>query len=167
MIVDKIRETLEALIRERGEDYASISLRLGRNPAYIQQFLKRGTPRKLAEDDRRLLARYFDVEEMLLGGPAGRGESSERSAPDGLIAIPLLDVRAAAGAGGVLDDDALLARVGFDAGWLRGQRLRADMLSVISVQGDSMEPTLAAGDDILVDRSDGAARLRDGIYVLR
>ncbi|MDE2341126.1 MAG: helix-turn-helix transcriptional regulator, partial [Alphaproteobacteria bacterium] len=77
------------------------------------------------------------------------------------------DVRAAAGAGGVLDDDALLARVGFDAGWLRGQRLRADMLSVISVQGDSMEPTLAAGDDILVDRSDGAARLRDGIYVLR
>jgi phage repressor protein C with HTH and peptisase S24 domain len=30
-----------------------------------------------------------------------------------------------------------------------------------------MEPTLKAGDDILVDVSDAAERLRDGIYVLR
>ena len=30
-----------------------------------------------------------------------------------------------------------------------------------------MAPTLADGDDILVDRSDAAGRLRDGIYVLR
>jgi phage repressor protein C with HTH and peptisase S24 domain len=30
-----------------------------------------------------------------------------------------------------------------------------------------MEPILAAGDDVIVDRCDGSARLRDGIYVLR
>ena len=30
-----------------------------------------------------------------------------------------------------------------------------------------MLPTLADGDEILVDQADGAARLRDGIYVLR
>jgi phage repressor protein C with HTH and peptisase S24 domain len=30
-----------------------------------------------------------------------------------------------------------------------------------------MAPSLGDGDDILVDRGDGAARLRDGIYVLR
>ena len=30
-----------------------------------------------------------------------------------------------------------------------------------------MAPTLLPGDDILVDRSDGDARVRDGIYVLR
>jgi phage repressor protein C with HTH and peptisase S24 domain len=30
-----------------------------------------------------------------------------------------------------------------------------------------MEPTLGDGDDILVDRSDGGDRVRDGIYVLR
>ena len=30
-----------------------------------------------------------------------------------------------------------------------------------------MEPTLADGDDVIVDTSDGNARLRDGIYVLR
>jgi phage repressor protein C with HTH and peptisase S24 domain len=38
---------------------------------------------------------------------------------------------------------------------------------VIQVEGDSMLPTLSDGDEILVDGSDGAARLRDGIYVLR
>jgi phage repressor protein C with HTH and peptisase S24 domain len=38
---------------------------------------------------------------------------------------------------------------------------------VIQVMGDSMAPTLSDGDDILVNLSDGAAGLRDGIYVLR
>jgi phage repressor protein C with HTH and peptisase S24 domain len=40
-------------------------------------------------------------------------------------------------------------------------------LSLIRVEGDSMVPTLADGDEILVDRGDAAERLRDGIYVLR
>ncbi|NCP10550.1 MAG: S24 family peptidase, partial [Sphingomonadales bacterium] len=35
------------------------------------------------------------------------------------------------------------------------------------VEGDSMMPTLAHGDEIMVDTADGAARLRDGIYVIR
>ncbi len=30
-----------------------------------------------------------------------------------------------------------------------------------------MEPTLSEGDEVLVDASDNASRLRDGIYVLR
>src|SRR3546814_20557976 len=38
---------------------------------------------------------------------------------------------------------------------------------MIRVDGDSMSPTLSHGDEIMVDRMDGAARLRDGIYVLR
>ncbi|MGH6729751.1 MAG: S24 family peptidase, partial [Sphingomicrobium sp.] len=33
--------------------------------------------------------------------------------------------------------------------------------------GDSMAPTLNAGDDLLVDLGDCQERLRDGIYVLR
>jgi phage repressor protein C with HTH and peptisase S24 domain len=35
------------------------------------------------------------------------------------------------------------------------------------VKVDSLSPTLSDGDDILVDESDGAERIRDGIYVLR
>jgi phage repressor protein C with HTH and peptisase S24 domain len=40
-------------------------------------------------------------------------------------------------------------------------------LSIVRVEGDSMAPTLNAGDDILVDTGDAGDRLRDGIYVLR
>jgi len=57
---------------------------------------------------------------------------------------------------------------GFDEQWLRRLTQSApDRLEVIRVEGDSMSPTLNAGDDILVDLGDTGDRLRDGIYVLR
>src|SRR3954471_14624706 len=158
------REALERLIRERGEDYAGLSRLIGRNAAYVQQYIKRGSPRRLAEEDRRLLARYFGVDEALLGGPpATPGE-------EGLVAVPRLDVQASAGPGALEAEERRLGRIGFDTAWLRRLGLHgggSDRLSVIRVDGDSMSPTLSDGDDILVDRDDGAGRLRDGIYVLR
>ncbi len=63
------RAALARLIAERGEDYAGLSRLLGRNPAYIQQFIKRGSPRRLAESDRRNPRRYFGVDEAVLGAP--------------------------------------------------------------------------------------------------
>jgi hypothetical protein len=158
------RAALERLIRERGEDYASLSRLLGRNPAYMQQFMKRGTPRRLAEDDRRLLARYFGVDESVLGG------TPALASDEGLLSIPRLDVQASAGPGAVESAEKRLGRIGFDMAWLRRLGLGGGgpgRLSVIRVDGDSMSPTLSDGDDILVDREDGAGRLRDGIYVLR
>jgi len=154
------RAALERLIEERGEDYASLSRLIGRNAAYVQQFVKRGTPKRLAEDDRRLLARYFDVPESLLGGR----DSLPAAGP---IAVPRLDVGASAGPGSLPGDERPASHLAFDPKWLR--RIAADpkQLSVIQVEGDSMLPTLSDGDEILVDGSDGAERLRDGIYVLR
>lgn len=156
------RKALARLIEERGEDYASLSRLLGRNPAYVQQFIKRGSPRRLAEDDRRLLARYFAVDEALLGGPAAPPPRP------GLMPVPRLGVDAAAGAGAFDGDEKAGGHIAFDPAWLRRvAHGPPDQLSIIRVAGDSMAPTLADGDDILVDRGDGAARLRDGIYVLR
>ena len=74
MTNDDARAALQRLIEERGEDYAGLSRLLGRNAAYVQQYIKRGSPRRLAEDDRRLLARYFGVDEARLGGPAASRE---------------------------------------------------------------------------------------------
>ena len=70
------RLVLERLCAERGEDFAGLSRMLGRNSAYIQQFVRRGVPKRLGEDERRKLARYFGVSEALLGGP--RGAKPER-----------------------------------------------------------------------------------------
>jgi phage repressor protein C with HTH and peptisase S24 domain len=156
------RAALAALIEERGEDYAGLSRLIGRNSAYIQQYIKRGTPRRLAEQDRRRLAAYFGVEEWRLGGPEPL--SVDRSE---LVRVPRLDVGASAGAGALDAQDRALGRVGFDKSWLRRLGVAAGELSLIRVEGDSMAPTLADGDEILVDRADRAARLRDGVYVLR
>ena len=163
--MDMVRETLEKLIRARGEDYASLSRLIGRNPAYIQQFIRRGVPRKLDEDDRRTLARYLGVEEAVLGAPVGAAAPS--SARQQMVVVPRLSVGASAGPGALSDDETETGAIAFDPLWLRRLGARPGSLSMIAVQGESMVPTLNDGDEILVDQSDGAERIRDGIYVLR
>ncbi|HMG45944.1 MAG TPA: S24 family peptidase [Allosphingosinicella sp.] len=161
MTNDDARAALQRLIDERGEDYAGLSRLLGRNAAYVQQYIKRGSPRRLAEDDRRLLARYFGVDEARLGGPAGDRER-------GLRPVPRLDVGASAGPGAFAGDERVDSHIAFEPAWLkRVARGAPDQLSIIRVRGDSMAPTLGDGDDILIDRGDGAEQVRDGVYVLR
>lgn len=157
------RATLESLCRTRGEDFAGLSKLLGRNPAYVQQFVRRGVPRKLDEGDRATLARYFGIDESLLGGPP-----RPAAAPDPLCTVPRLAVRASAGPGALADAESPAGGVAFERRYLRSLGSGDPAaLSLIRVTGDSMAPTLADGDEIMVDRNDAAARLRDGIYVLR
>jgi phage repressor protein C with HTH and peptisase S24 domain len=157
------RIVLERLCMERGEDFAGLSRMLGRNSAYIQQFVRRGVPKRLKEEERRKLARYFAVSEALLGGPSGTVAPLE-----GLIAVNRTPVRASAGPGAMVSDEAGRPYFAFDERWLKALTASpADKLSIIRVEGDSMAPTLNPGDDILVDLGDREERLRDGIYVLR
>lgn len=163
------RAALDRLLTEKGVDYAQLSARIGRNPAYIQQYIKRGSPRRLAEQDRARIAAYLGVPEALLGGPAQRvaAPAPARSRGPGMILVPKLAIGASAGAGASIEGEAVEGEVAFDPQWLRGLGADPRALSIIRVEGDSMAPTLSDGDDIMVDGGDAAARLRDGIYVLR
>ena len=157
------RHVLERLCAERGEDFAGLSRMLGRNAAYIQQFVRRGVPKRLREQERRKLARYFAISETLLGGPA-----DEVAASNGLVSVQRHPVSVSAGPGAIVTEDIGKPYFGFDERWLKALTASpADRLSIVRVQGDSMSPTLNEGDDILVDLGDAAERLRDGIYVLR
>lgn len=162
MAVDQ-RAALERLIRERREDYAGLSRLIGRNAAYIQQFIKRGAPRRLAEKDVQRLARYFGV------SPADLGSSVPSQSPENdLVRIARLSIGASAGGGSFAEEERDAGHLAFDRRWLR-KLGSGDLakLRFIRVQGDSMVPTLSDGDDIMVDEADAAERLRDGIYVLR
>ncbi|KGB52262.1 putative phage repressor [Sphingopyxis sp. LC81] len=161
------RTALDRLLAERGIDYARISQVIGRNPAYIQQYIKRGSPRRLAEQDRARIAAYLGVSEAMLGGPVQRVATPARVRGPGMILVPKLAIGASAGAGASVDGEAVEGEVAFDPKWLRDLGADPRALSIIRVEGDSMAPTLDDGDDILVDGGDAAARLRDGIYVLR
>ena len=157
------RVALERLCADRGEDFAGLSRMLGRNPAYIQQFVRRGVPKKLKEEERKKLARFFGVPESVLGGPPGTDNS-----PGGLVPVRRTLVHASAGPGALAPEERPGAYFGFDERWLRSLTgSPSSKLSIIRVEGDSMAPTLNDGDDILVDRLGCAESLRDGIYVLR
>jgi phage repressor protein C with HTH and peptisase S24 domain len=162
-MVNDPRLVLERLCAERGEDFAGLSRMLGRNAAYIQQFVRRGVPRRLREEERGKLARYFGISESLLGGPAG-----DVPAADGLVRIKRHPVMVSAGPGAGASEELGKPYFAFDERWLKALTTSVPSnLSIVRVEGDSMAPTLNAGDDILVDLGDSAARLRDGIYVLR
>lgn len=157
------RNRLEELCRVRGVDFATLSRLCGKNASYIQQYIRRGSPKRLGERERGLIADYFDIDQTELGGPPSNDAKKGR-----LVSISQRPVRAAAGAGQMPDDERASATIAFDRAWLK--RLTpsgSDRLSIIQVDGDSMAPTLTSGDDILVDEGDGADRLRDGIYVMR
>ncbi len=160
MVLDP-RSLLEKLCIERSEDFAGLSKMLGRNPAYIQQFIRRGIPKALKEVDRRKLAAYFDIPESWLGGPPS-------SAVIDLIPVLLTPVEVAAGTGREAGPELGRPYFAFDRGWLkRLTSSKEDKLSIVRVAGDSMSPTLNDGDDILVDHGDCGDRIRDGIYVIR
>ena len=157
------RAVLERLCVERGEDFAGLSRMLGRNSAYIQQFVRRGVPKRLKEEERRKLARYFSVSESLLGGPP-----DDDSGPIGLMSIKRHPVMVSAGPGAVVNEEFGKPYFAFDEHWLKAlTQSPPGKLSIVRVEGDSMAPTLNPGDDILVDLADCTGRLRDGIYVLR
>jgi phage repressor protein C with HTH and peptisase S24 domain len=157
------RLVLERLCAERGEDFAGLSRMLGRNPAYIQQFVRRGVPKRLKEEERRKLARYFSVSESLLGGPP-----DDEAGPNGLVSVKRHPVSVSAGPGALVNEELGKPYFAFDERWLKGLTATPPTnLSIVRVEGDSMSPTLNAGDEILVDLGDCAERLRDGIYVLR
>lgn len=63
----EVRATIQRAAAERGESLLSLSVALGKNEAYLQQFIRRGTPKRLPEEERRKLAQLLWVDERLLG----------------------------------------------------------------------------------------------------
>lgn len=180
--LDQARLNLLKLIADHGTDLANVSQAIGRNPAYLQQFIKRGSPRNLGEPEREALGRHFGVSPDLFRGDTtlqaassgtGRNEISPKpqAALINQIQIPEYDIAAAAGHG--LFPIAGSAEDGLDAvdQWVIPRRYlaafseRPDCLAVIRVAGDSMEPDYNAGERVLVDRSH-VLPSPPGVYVL-
>lgn len=64
--IDEVRKKIGRLIVEKGLNYAQVSLAIGKNVAYIQQFIKNGSPRRLGEVERHKLAQILRVDEQEL-----------------------------------------------------------------------------------------------------
>ena len=80
--------------------------------------------------------------------------------------VGVVELRAAAGSGAEVLDETVVGQLGFRRQWLDRHAIDPTQAVVISVQGESMEPTLPDGCSILVDRA-RRRRLAGHIYVLR
>ena len=154
-----VRSTLAGLADEAGTSLAWLSRALGRNDAYLQQFVKRGTPRRLDEEDRRWLAAYFNVDERALGGTGG-GDAT-------MVAVRRIDAEAHAGAGGLVEDDRNGGEERIDPRVVARLGVSPATLTMITAHGDSMEPLIHDGDALFVDMADRRLSSRPGIFVIR
>jgi phage repressor protein C with HTH and peptisase S24 domain len=84
--------------------------------------------------------------------------------PYGFVLVPRYDVAASMGSGSVIHSEQVVDHLAFREEWVRTElSTNPNNLVLISAIGDSMEPTLRAGDLLLVDRS-AAGVVQDAIY---
>jgi phage repressor protein C with HTH and peptisase S24 domain len=169
MDLDPTRLRVMKLIQQKRTDLKKASLAIGRNAAYLQQYLYRGIPKTLPEDAREALAAFLGVPEESLR-PAKTESGVEPALPQvvaaasvsaigggmpGFSQVPELDVRASAGHGAFHEGDEEIKAVWMfpDAVIRHELRARTANLRIITIDGDSMEPLLASGDRVLVDTS--------------
>jgi repressor LexA len=149
------REILARIALERGVSLSRLSRLIGRNPAYVQQHVMRGSPRRLDEQDRGIIADYLGIDPALLGGPP-------RALP-----VSRYDIAASAGPGGMVEIEVPTTPVAFPPDLLASLGVKPSAASIIRVSGDSMVPTLMPGDEILVDAARARPVRGGGVYVLR
>ncbi|WP_435417143.1 S24 family peptidase [Parerythrobacter aurantius] len=161
-----VRERLLALSDNSGISLSRLSALIGRNSSYLQQFIRKGSPRKLEEGDRRTLAGFFGISESELGASEEKSYNTARSVRgEDFVAVPRLAIAVSAGPGQFAGGETPFDNFGFSGRWLRDNGLDPKMLSAVTVEGDSMEPLLRHGDEVLIDRTPGP--WRDGIHVVR
>lgn len=83
---------------------------------------------------------------------------------EGFVLVPRYDVTASMGNGSVIHSEQIVDHLAFREAWVRTElNTSPNNLVLISAIGDSMEPTLRAGDLLLIDRG-GADVRQDAIY---
>ena len=92
--------------------------------------------------------------------------SSETTRPPGAQPVPVRRLQTAAGSGALDLDEEVKTYAYFREEWLKRRGLVATRCSVISVMGESMEPTLPDGCVVLLDHN-RRSRRKGKIFVVR
>ncbi|CQR45120.1 putative phage repressor [Thiomonas sp. CB3] len=163
------RQNLALLIAEYGTA-ASLAAILERTPAQISQWLnqskdsKTGKPRGMRPDS----ARYIEKRTGKNRGWMDEPHPTHDETGEGIVVLPSFDLKAAAGPGRYLEAQQRIGSMqvcqDIVKRILRNSSTVLASLALVTVAGDSMEPTIRDGDIVVIDRS---ARIidRDGVYL--
>lgn len=173
--MDAVRKLILDKMAERGLDMKEVSLRIGHSHSYLQQFLKRGTPKELKERDREALARILGVPENELRGTSPALAAKPYIKSSGTVAEAQPDIKLSDSGHIRIDSPLQIAAVFGDrdlpvfgtaqggSGALIVTDLAVDyvvrpapLLRVrdgygMIVTGDSMSPKIESGDTVLVN----------------
>jgi phage repressor protein C with HTH and peptisase S24 domain len=152
-IMDTARDLIISRIKELGLTMSDLSLQVGKNHAYFQQFIKRGIPARLPEEVRGRVAQILKVDERDLK-VAGPKTSTPALAPNARI-------------GGGVRISTWIPVYGHAVGGKDGEFilngnqvtevLAPASLSTVAdayavyVVGDSMEPRYFAGETVFIN----------------
>ena len=149
--MDAVRGMIVSRVAELGLSLSELSLKVGKNHAYFQQFIKRGVPNRLPEDVRGRVAEILGLEERVLkeqSFPIGRRYDLRTE----LVSLPRGEWIPVYGqAVGGKDDEFVLS------GNQVSEVLAPPVLShvpnayAVYVVGDSMEPRYFAGETVFVN----------------
>ena len=154
---DPLRLRLKDLLRRNGLTLAAASTALGRNRAYLQQYVERGSPAVLGYRDGEVLGELLDCDpaEIRHEKLPERKPYRRKHLTRPIANVPEVTVEAAAGAGAFESGfETETARWGWPANMIRHEGgADPENLRIIRVRGDSMEPDMREGDRIAVDVS--------------
>src|SRR6266850_6821557 len=152
--MDAVRSTIVARVAELGLSLSELSLKVGKNHAYFQQFIKRGVPHRLPEDVRGRAAEILGLDERVLKDvPTGRYVAFLRDAlvepptpPRPVAWIPVYGQ-----AVGGKDGEFVLKGNQVSEVLAPPNLLHVPDAYAVYVVGDSMEPRYFAGETVFVN----------------
>ena len=182
---DEIRLKIKNLLLKKGISLASASVGIGKNVAYLQQYIVKGAPVRLPEEQRKKLSIILDVPEQELTdldlsamplpasfeGAAGIAQTignffSNIKNKKETVAVDMLDTTACCGNGienftENVNGKWLMPLVDF-----RQISMAApENIKLLKVKGDSMLPTLKEDDWVMVDITKKSPD-SDGLFLL-
>ena len=160
-MVEGLKERLKEAI-QRAESANALAKKIGVSRSALGYWLSGEREPKVEALAKIAKETGVDLNWLITGEGSPDGGSSSTD----LVFVPQLPVRASAGAGAVVEQEQPAAMLAFSRRWLREHGVSPSHASVITVWGDSMEPTLRDGDLVLVDTGQNQPH-REGIYVLR
>ncbi len=175
--IEDIKEKVGRLVAEKGLSYNYVSLKLGKNPSYLQKFVKEKSPKRLDEKFRKDLAILLDVDEQELTdiplipthlrATTTIAEKIVSIFDSDSVKIDVLDVTACCGDGIENLPEKVCGHWKLPVSEFKSITSgNPNNIKMLRVQGDSMQPTINEGDWVWVDTSNNFIG-SDGLYMIR
>lgn len=177
MNTEEIRAKIAKLIEEKNLSLAKVSTQIGKNVAYLHQYINKGSPLRLPEEQRRRLSAILGVEEQeltdlpILAHMTGVSMVADKIASmftkSDVVTIDMIDATACCGDGIENLPEKVCGHWRLPLSEFKTLASGApENIKMLRVQGDSMTPTISEGDFVWVDTSNNYIG-SDGIYLIR